>query len=69
METFCDSLDVLENPRMTGFYPAWICKVMEDVFWIGEGPKERVSSTVWKGVRRELFNLEAFKDLLRLRRI
>ena len=69
METFRRSFDVLENPRMTGLYPAWVCKVMEDVFWIGEGPKQRVSSTVWKGMRQGLFNLAAIKDLLRLRRI
>ena len=69
METFRRSLDVLENPRMTGLYPAWVCKVMEDVFWIGEGPKQRVSSTVWKEIRQGLFNLTALKDLLRLRRI
>ncbi|OGP92057.1 MAG: hypothetical protein A2Z19_02570 [Deltaproteobacteria bacterium RBG_16_54_18] len=69
METFRRSLDVLENPRMTGFYPAWVCKVMEDVFWIGEGPKQRVSFTIWKGIRQGLFNLRAIKDLLRLRRI
>jgi len=69
METFRRSLEVLENPRMTSLYPAWVCKVMEDVFWIGEGPKQRVSSTVWKGIRQRLFNLTALKDLLRLRRI
>jgi electron transfer flavoprotein-quinone oxidoreductase len=69
METFRHSLNVLENPRMTGLYPAWICKVMEDVFWIGEVPKQRVSSSVWKGIRQGLFNLMTLKDLLRLRRI
>jgi len=69
METFRDSLEVLENPRMAGVYPQWLCKVLEEVFWIGEGPKERVSATVWKEAKKGLFNLAALKDLWRLRRI
>jgi electron transfer flavoprotein-quinone oxidoreductase len=69
METFQHSLEVLEGPRMVGFYPQWLCKVMEEIFWVGEGPKKRVSATVWKGVKEGLFNLAAIKDLWRLRRI
>jgi electron transfer flavoprotein-quinone oxidoreductase len=69
METFRQSLEVLEGPRMVGFYPQWLCKVMEEIFWVGEGPKKRVSSTVWKGAREGVFNLAAIRDLWRLRRI
>jgi len=69
METFRQSLEALENPRVTGFYPEWACKVWEQLFWIGEGPKERISSTLWKGVRQGLLNLQTLKDLLMLRRI
>jgi electron transfer flavoprotein-quinone oxidoreductase len=69
METFRHSLEVLENPRMVGFYPQWVCKVMEEIFWIGEGPKERISSTAWKGAKAGLLNLSVFRDLWELRRI
>jgi len=69
METFRQSLEALENPRMTGFYPEWACNLWEQLFWIGEGPKERISSTLWKGLRQGLLNLQALKDLLMLRRI
>ncbi|MCJ7545979.1 MAG: FAD-dependent oxidoreductase [Deltaproteobacteria bacterium] len=69
METFRHSLEVLENPRITGFYPQWACKVLEQIFLIGEGPKKRISATVWKGARQGLLNLQALKDLLMLRRI
>jgi electron transfer flavoprotein-quinone oxidoreductase len=69
METFRHSLEVLEGPRMVGFYPQWLCKVMEEIFWVGEGSKKRISSTVWKGVKEELFTFAALKDLWRLRRI
>jgi electron transfer flavoprotein-quinone oxidoreductase len=69
METFRQSLEALENPRVTGFYPQWLCQLWEQLFWIGEGPKERISSTLWKGARQGLLNLQALKDLLMLRRI
>ena len=69
METFRHSLEVWENPRVTGFYPEWACKLWEQLFWIGEGPKQRISSTLWKGVKQGLLNLQALKDLLMLRRI
>ncbi len=69
METFRNSLEVLENPRMVGFYPQWVCKTLEEIFWIGEGPKKRISSAVWKGAKEGLLNLAALKDLLMLRRI
>jgi electron transfer flavoprotein-quinone oxidoreductase len=69
METFRHSLEVWENPRVTGFYPEWACKLWEQLFWIGEGPKQRISSTLWKGARQGLLNFQALKDLLMLRRI
>ncbi|MCJ7662872.1 MAG: hypothetical protein MUO24_01375, partial [Desulfobacterales bacterium] len=69
METFRHSLEVLENPRITGLYPQRVCQVVEQLFWIGEGPKQRLSATVWKGARQGLLNFQAFKDLLMLRRI
>lgn len=69
METFRQSKEVWENPRVTGFYPEWACNLWEQLFWIGEGPKQRISSTLWKGVRQGLLNLQTLKDLLMLRRI
>jgi electron transfer flavoprotein-quinone oxidoreductase len=69
IETFRHSLETLESPRMVGFYPQWLCKVFEQIFWIGEGAKERTSSTVWKGLKDGIINAATLKDLWRLRRI
>ncbi|MBN1254985.1 MAG: FAD-dependent oxidoreductase [Deltaproteobacteria bacterium] len=69
MNTFRNSLDILENRRMVGFYPQWICKVLEEIFWIGEGPKKRISATAWNGVKEGLLNPTGLKDLWRLKRI
>jgi electron transfer flavoprotein-quinone oxidoreductase len=69
IKTFRHSLEALETPRMVGFYPQWLCKVFEEVFWIGEDPKARTSSIVWKGVKEGIMNVATFKDLWRLRRL
>jgi electron transfer flavoprotein-quinone oxidoreductase len=69
METFRHSLETLESPRMVGFYPQWACRVFEEIFLVGEGAKARISSTVWKGAKKGLFNLAALRDLFMLRRI
>jgi electron transfer flavoprotein-quinone oxidoreductase len=69
METFRRSLEVLENPRMNSVYPQWLCRVWEEIFWIGERSKQRISTTMWHGVKDELLNFTAFKDLMMLRRL
>lgn len=69
METFRDSLGVLEAPRVAGFYPQWLCSIMEELFWIDEGPKEKISSTLWKGMKRGVFNPTGLRDLWMFRRI
>jgi electron transfer flavoprotein-quinone oxidoreductase len=69
IKTFRHSLETLENPRLTGFYPERACQIAEQLFWIGEGPKQRISATLWKGVKQGLLNFKAIKDLWGLRRI
>jgi electron transfer flavoprotein-quinone oxidoreductase len=69
IETFRHSLEALESPRMVGFYPQWLCKVFEEIFWVGEGSKARTASTVWKGLKDGMINITTLKDLWRLMRI
>ena len=40
METFRHSGEVLENPRFLSVYPRFLCELFEELFTIGEGPKE-----------------------------
>ncbi len=60
MHTFRHMPHLLENPRMYGPYPEALCRALESIFWIGEGPKERMSA----GALRELRSLPLW-DLLR----
>ncbi|UCC66444.1 MAG: FAD-dependent oxidoreductase [Deltaproteobacteria bacterium] len=68
-ETFRDSLEVLENPRSVCFYPQLLCRVLEELFWIGEEPRGKVSSTVWKGIKEGFLNTAGLDDLWKFRRI
>ena len=69
METFRDNLEVLENPRTLNYYPQLACRLMEEIFWIGDGPKERVSSTMWRAIKEGFLNLRGLRDLLKFKRI
>lgn len=39
MKTFRAAPHVLENPRLFNHYPALVCKLMQDLFTVGAGPK------------------------------
>ncbi|MGD1012283.1 MAG: FAD-dependent oxidoreductase [Acidimicrobiales bacterium] len=60
---------VLENPRLFSHYPNAVTRLMQDVFTIGPGPSTRLSSTVWRNVRKDFFNLATLKDANRIRKL
>lgn len=49
--TFVSMLEFLENPRLYELYPSKISELLENLFWIGENPKERFLKTVVSTVR------------------
>ncbi len=69
LQTFRSMLDVLDNPRMFNQYPQAITNIFEKMFWIGEQPKEKLSSTVIREALKGFGNLNAIKDALTLRRV
>ncbi|NPV90593.1 MAG: FAD-dependent oxidoreductase [Firmicutes bacterium] len=46
METFRAAPEVLDNPRFFNHYPQLMGKILQDLLTIGDGPKEKLSSTV-----------------------
>jgi electron transfer flavoprotein-quinone oxidoreductase len=54
----------LENPRLFQVYPGVGTRLLEELFWIGEHPKERFSRTVVRAMRTGLRGVDAVKDLL-----
>ncbi len=69
LQTFRSMLDVLDNPRMFNHYPQAITNILEKMFWIGEQPKDKLSSTVVREALKSFGNLDAIRDALSLRRV
>jgi electron transfer flavoprotein-quinone oxidoreductase len=69
MNTFKNSLHLLENERLFLKYPQAISNLFEKVMEVNEKPKEGLYQTVWQEVKREFFNLETIRDWLQFRKI
>jgi electron transfer flavoprotein-quinone oxidoreductase len=69
LQTFRGMLDVLDNPRMFGKYPEAISGIFEKMFWIGDQPKDKLSSTVMREALRNFGNLDAVRDALGMLRV
>ena len=69
LQTFRGMLDVLDKPRMFGKYPETIANVFEKMFWIGDQPKGKLSSTVMREALRGFGNLDAVRDALGMLRV
>ena len=69
LQTFRGMLDVLDNPRMFGKYPELISTIFENMFWIGDQPKAKLSATVMSQALKGLGNIDAVRDALSLLRV
>jgi electron transfer flavoprotein-quinone oxidoreductase len=69
LQTFQHMPDFLANPRLRHFYPEVICELLEQILWIGEEPKEKLSATILRTARRNLLRADVVKDLLGMRKI
>ena len=69
LQTFRGMLDVLDNPRMFSKYPEAISGIFEKMFWIGDQPKDKLSSTVMREALRGFGNLDAVRDALGMMRV
>jgi electron transfer flavoprotein-quinone oxidoreductase len=64
LETFKRLPEFLENPRLFGIYPRVAANLLEQVFWIGQHPKEKFSRAALRTMRRDLPGKNVIKDLL-----
>jgi len=69
LETFRHMPDFLENPRVFGLYPEAVCDLFEQLLWIGEKPKEKLSTTAIRAIREKLLGKGLVKDVLAARKI
>jgi electron transfer flavoprotein-quinone oxidoreductase len=69
MDTFKNSLLVLENERLFSKYPQAISDLFENVMRVDEHPKENLYKTIYQGLKENFFNLQTFRDGLQFRKI
>ena len=69
MDTFKNSLHIIENERLFSKYPQAISSLFEKVMGVDEKPKEGLYKTICKGLKKDFMNLQTFKDWLQFRKI
>jgi len=69
LHTFRNMPNFLSNPRLHGFYPSVICNLLEQIMWIGQEPKEKLSTTLLRSARQNLLGVDVLKDLLSIRTV
>jgi len=68
LKTFSEMPRFLQNPRLFNLYPQALAEGLERLMWIGEEPKEKISTTLWREVRR-VFRPSVMGDLLKIWKI
>jgi electron transfer flavoprotein-quinone oxidoreductase len=66
--TFRHVPEVLSNPRLFEEYPQMACDVFEQIMWVGAQPKEKMSTTALRAVRK-LARPRYLGDLWKMRKI
>ena len=69
MDTFRNSLHILENERLFSKYPQAISNLFEKVMTVDGGPKKGLYKTIWQELKKDFLNYETFKDWLQFRKI
>lgn len=69
METFRNSREVLDRQRFLTVYPRFVCELFDELFTIGDRPKEGLYKTAKKVAKKHVLNMETVKDLLAARRL
>ncbi|HEY43135.1 MAG TPA: FAD-dependent oxidoreductase [Anaerolineae bacterium] len=69
LKTFQHMPDFLANPRLYERYPSMACDLLEQLMWIGEGSKEKFSTTLVRTIRQSLLRVGVLKDLFMIRKI
>ena len=68
LKTFRHVPHFLENPRLFDLYPQVACRLLENLMWVGEEPKEKLSATTWREIR-SLASLATLRDLWASRKV
>ena len=62
LKTFSNAPRFLDNPRLFTLYPQTACDLLEELMFIGDKPKRKLSSTAFGEIRRKV-GFSIFKDV------
>lgn len=69
METFRNAREVLDNKRLFTVYPRFICEMFDELFTIGDGPKQGLYTTAKRVAKKYVLNMDTLKDFLAARKL
>jgi len=69
MNSFQNTLSILENERLFKKYPQTISDIFEKVMWVDEKPKEGIYKTKMEELKKNFLNFETLKDWWQFRKI
>jgi len=62
LATFRAAPAALDRPRFYQHYPDAVNRILGDVFWFGDGPKEKMFGTAWAEISRSFLNFGTLSD-------
>ena len=68
LHTFRNVWKVLNNPRLFEKYPGISTELLKDLMWVGTDPKQKLSSTVLKHLRKNI-SMPTLKDAIEFMKI
>ncbi|MFV2067297.1 MAG: FAD-dependent oxidoreductase [Pirellulales bacterium] len=68
LKTFRHMPRFLDNPRIFDTYPKTVCGLLEELLWIGEGGKTKLSTTMLRKIR-SILGVSTLRDLWSLRKV
>ncbi len=69
METFRHSREILDRRRFFTVYPRFMCELFDELFTVGDKPKEGLYKTARRVAKKYVLNMETLKDLLAARKL
>lgn len=69
METFRGAREVLDRERLFTVYPRFVCEMFEELFTIGDRPKEGLYTSAKRVAKKYVLNMDTVKDLLAARKL
>lgn len=69
METFRHSREIFDRRRFFTVYPRFMCELFDELFTVGDKPKEGLYKTARRVAKKYVLNMETLKDLLAARKL